>query len=85
MATYWSKIAEKTYPTLIWRIPWGDPLQIFWRVIPCQKLESWGYQMVHISRSCFRCGRHNTGVSHTDGQTTDGQTDTLLLPRPCYE
>ena len=25
-------------------------------------VESWGYQMVYISRSCFRSARHNTGV-----------------------
>jgi len=29
MTTYWSKIAEKTYPTLIWHVPLGWPLAIF--------------------------------------------------------
>jgi len=52
---------------------WGDPLRIFRRLIPCQKLEPWGYQMVHISRPCFRSARHNTGVWRTDRQT-DRQT-----------
>jgi len=48
---------------------WGDPLRIFRWIIPCQKLEWRGYQMVYISRSCFRSARHNTGVWQTDGQT----------------
>jgi len=48
-------------------------LRIFRRIIPCQKLESWGYQMVYISRSCFRSARHNTGVACV--RQTDGQTD----------
>ena len=74
VTTYWSKIAEKTHqPTLIWHVHWGDPLRIFRPVIPCQKLESWGYQ-VYISRSCFRCAKHNTGVWQTDGRT-DGRTN----------
>jgi len=41
------------------------------------ELESWGYQMVYISRSCFRSARHNTGVWRTSGRTdrlTDGRT-----------
>jgi len=59
----------------------GDPLRIFRRLIPCQKVESWGYQMMYISRSCFRSARHNTGVWQTDGRT-DGQTDTSLSQRP---
>jgi len=29
MTTYWSKIAEKTYPTLIWHVPLGWPLANF--------------------------------------------------------
>jgi len=48
---------------------WCDPLRIFRRLIYCQKLESWGYRMVYISRSCFRSARHNTGVWQTDGRT----------------
>jgi len=52
---------------------WGDPLRIFRH---CQKAKSWGYQMVYISRSCFRCARHNTAC--------DRQTDTLLSQKPRY-
>ena len=36
-----------------------------------------GYQMVYISRSCFRFARHNTGACRIDGRTdrrTDRQT-----------
>ena len=69
MTTYCSKIAEKTYtPLSFGTFLRGDPLRIFRRLIPCQKLESWGYQTVYISRSCFRCARHNTGVWQTDGR-----------------
>jgi len=45
------------------------------------ELESWGYQVVYISRSCFRSGRHNTGVWRTDGQTVR-RPDTSLSQRP---
>ena len=86
MTTCWSKIAEKTYPTLIWHVPLGWPLAYSSTTHTFQKLESsslesWGYQMVYISRSCFRSARHNTGVWQTDGQT-DRQIDTSLSQRP---
>ena len=76
MTTYWSKIAEKNPSPSFGTFLWGDPLRIFRRIIPCQKLESWGYQTVYISRSCFRSARHNTGVWQTDRQT-----DTSLSQR----
>jgi len=72
MATYCSKIAEKTYqatPLSFGTFLGGNALQIFRRLIACQKLESWGYQTACISRSCFCCSRHNTGVWRTDGRT----------------
>jgi len=53
---------RKTYPLSFGTFLGGDPLRIFRRLIPCQKVESWGYQMVYILRSCFRSARHNTGV-----------------------
>jgi len=60
MTTYWLKIVEKTQPTVIWHHFWGLPLANFStsHTVP----ESWGYQIVYISRSCFRSARHNTGV-----------------------
>jgi len=72
------KSPQKTTPfgTLIWHVPWGDLLRIFRRVIPCQKLESWSYQMVYISWSYFRSAGHNTAC---DGQTDNRQTDTATL------
>jgi len=33
------------------------------------ELEWWSYQMVYISRSCFRSAMHNTGVWQTDVRT----------------
>ena len=77
----WRHIVEnrrknRTHPHLATFL-WGDPLRIFRRLIPCQKLVSWGYQMVYISRSCFRSARHNTGVWQTDGRL-----NTLLSQRP---
>jgi len=71
--TYWSKIAEKTYPTLIWHVSLGWPFANFSTTHTFQKLDSWGYQAVYISRSCFRCARHNTGMWRTDVRT-DRQT-----------
>jgi len=78
MTTYWSKIAEKK-PTLpsFGTFLWGDLLRIFRRLIPCQQLESWGYQTVYISRSCFRSARHNTGVWQTDRQTRCCRKDSV--------
>ena len=69
MTTYLSKIAKKTKPPSFSTFLWGDPLRIFRWIILRQKLEWWGYQTVYISRSCFRCARHNTGVWQTDRQT----------------
>ena len=54
----------------------GDPLLIFRRVIPCQKVKSWGCQMVYISRSCFPSARHITGCVRW--------TDTSLSQRLLY-
>jgi len=79
MTTYWSKIAKKPTPPSFGTFLLGDLLRIFRRLIPCQKLESWGYQTVYISRSCFRFARHNNGVCQTDRQT-----DTSLSQRPRY-
>jgi len=62
---------------------WGDPLQIFRRLTPCQKLESWGYQMAYISRFCFRSARYNTGVWQTERQT-DGRTCRWRKDRAMY-
>jgi len=89
MTTYWSKIAEKPTPPSFGTFLWGDPLQIVRRLIPCQKLESWGYQMVCISRSCFRSAsprvrwadRHATDTTYHQ-QTTNqpaSQSDSTLL------
>ena len=75
------KSSKKPKPPSFGTFFWGDPLRIFRRVVPSQKLEWWGYQMVYISQSCFRSARHNTGVWQTDRQT-DGQTDTSLSQRP---
>jgi len=61
----------KSYPTLIWHVHWGDPLRIFRRVILCKKVKSSGYQMVYISRSCFR----SASAIDTIPAVTDGQTD----------
>jgi len=68
-ASYWWKLWIFPTPLSFVTFLWGDPLWIFGRHIPCHKLESWGYQMVYISRSCFRSVRHNTGVWQTDVQT----------------
>ena len=54
MTTYSPKIAEKTTPPSFGTFFWDYSLRIFRRLIYCQKLESRGYQMVYISRSCFR-------------------------------
>jgi len=69
ITTYWSKIAEKTYPTLIWHVPLGRPLANFstTHTLPG----------VYISRSCFRSARHNTDrqtARQTDGHVAVAKT-----------
>jgi len=52
ITTYWSKIAKKPTPLSFGTFLWGDPLRVFRRLShTCQKLDSWGYQMVYNSRS----------------------------------
>ena len=48
----------------------GVTLPNFRRVIPCQKVKSWSYQVVYISRSCFRSAGQNTSCNR--------RTDTVL-------
>jgi len=42
------------------------------------KLESWDYQMVYISRSCFRSTMLNTGMWRTDRQTRRCRKDRAM-------
>jgi len=62
--------SRKNPTPLIWHVPLGWPLANFstGHTFPETR---WGYQMVYISRSCFRSARHNTGVWQTD-RRTDG-------------
>jgi len=90
MTTYWSKIAEKSpiHPHLA-RSSGMTPCEFFDQsmavirtYLPETRIMGLSvYQTVYISRSCFRCARHNTGVWQTD-RRTDGQTDTPLSQRP---
>jgi len=61
---------RKTHLTLIWHVPLGLPLANFSTTHILPSLESWGYQMVYILRSCFR----SATIPACDGQT-DGPTD----------
>ena len=72
-STYGDILVEnhlKTYHLSFGTFLGGDPLRIFRRVIPCQKVKSWGYQVVYISRSCF--------LLDTISAVTYGRTDTSL-------
>ena len=65
-----SKSHKKPIPLSFGTFTGGDPLRIFRRVITYQRVKSWGYRMVYISRSCFCSARHNTACDRrTDGQT----------------
>jgi len=55
----------------------------FLTVIPCQKLESWSYQMVYTSQSCFRSARHNTGMWQTDGRTDTSLSQRRISRKRC--
>ena len=72
MAIFWSKIALKTYPLSFGMFIGGEPLRIFWQVIPCQRVKSCGYKMVYISQTCFRSARHNAGCDGRTFRQADG-------------
>jgi len=50
MASYWQKIANFSYPTLVWR-PHGATRQNFRMKLSAQKLEWWSYCTVKIAWS----------------------------------
>jgi len=52
MTTYWWKIVEKPKPPSFDTIFGGDPLRIFLRVIPSQKLESDGVHFTILLSLC---------------------------------
>ena len=75
MATYWSKIAEKH--SHLARSLGATPCDYFDESYLARNyIESWGYQIVYISRSCFLSARHNTCV--TDGQTCRRRKDRAM-------
>ena len=64
-----------SFGTFIWR----DSLRNFRRVIPCQKVKSWSYLTVYISRSCFCSARLSTGCDRqTDGRTRPCRKDRAM-------
>ena len=72
------KSSKKPTPTLIWHVPLRIgkflgkfPLRIFWRLIPCQKLESWGYQRCTFHDPAFAL----LGTIPACDRQTDRQTD----------
>jgi len=50
-ASYWLKIANFSYPTLVWRPRSGGTRQNFPKKLSTQKLEGWGYCTVKIAWS----------------------------------
>jgi len=63
---------------------WSDPLRIFWRLIYCQKLESWGYQTVYIWRPCFRFAIAHSWARTRGAQLTAGYTVNTYSKPPLY-
>jgi len=51
MASYWLKIANFSYPTLVWRPRLGGTLSNFWMKLIEQKLEGSDYCVVKTARS----------------------------------
>ena len=75
MTTYWSKIAEKPTPLSFGTFLWGDPLRIFRRLIPCQKLDSWGYQICTFHDPAFAVlGTIPACDGQTDGHVAVAKT-----------
>jgi len=79
MVSYWLKIANFSYPTLVSRPRSGGTLSNFWMKLTEQKLEGWGYCMVktnpnpnpNYNRFCMNhpCDRQTDG--RTDGRNCD--------------
>ena len=72
MATYWSKISLKTYPHLIWHVPWGDPV-----LTPCEFFDE-SYFARKWNHGAIRwCTFHDPAFALLDKipAVTDGQMD----------
>jgi len=80
-ASYWLKIANFSYPTLVWRRRSGGTRQNFWRKLIAQKLEGWGYCMVKFAWSSLQPFLHESPVWQTDGQTDGNAIANARLSR----
>ena len=72
---HWSKSAEKTNALSFGTFLGGDSLRIFRRVIPCQKLKSWGYQTVTFRDPVFALLGTIPAFGRRRVRQTAGQTD----------
>ena len=78
-ASYWLKIANFSYPTLVWRPRSGRTRQNFRMKLSAQKLEVWSYCMWKLHDPNF----NRFWLIHPCDGRTDGQTDRQTDGRNC--
>ena len=76
-ASYWLKIANFSYPTLVWRPRSRRTRQDFWMKLIAEKLEGWGYCMVKIAWSYLQPFLTDPPVWRTDGRTDRRNCDSI--------
>ena len=76
-ASYWLKIANFSYPTLVWRPRSGGTRQNFWMKLTAQKLEGWGYCMVKIA--WYLTSAVFAWITRVTDRRTDRQTDGIAI------
>ena len=75
MASYWLKIANFSYPILVWRPRSGGTLSNFWMKLTEQKLEGWAtvWWKLHDPNYNHFC------MNHPCDRQTDRQTDGIAI------
>jgi len=74
-ASYWLKIANFSYSTLVWRPRSGATRQNFWMKLSAQKLEEWGTAWWKLHDPNFN---HFWLIHPCDGRT-DRRTDGIVI------
>ena len=69
-ASYWLKIANFSYPTLVWRPRSGGTCQNFWMKLNAQKLEGWG--LVYGENRMILTSAVFAWITHVTDRQTDG-------------
>ena len=78
-ASYWLKIANFSYHTLVWRPRSGGSRQNFWMRLIAQKLERWGYCIIEENCAIQPFLNDPSVILVTDRQTNGRNCDGICL------